>query len=746
MGINRKKRGLKGFDPKKLDTYSKRKAFLEKDFQLALDSMKNRSINFDFTGDDLAMARNAHQVYRRSLEGDIKRHRQKILLDMYDKVQKKFSSIPGLNDNVWINFAHNETIFRNHYNLLDYNSSFRLGAAIWILEELYHAGKLEEAYPYLVYVGAKNSVPDSDNYIDTIFHPYIGRNLIQAMLVLLTNRYKFNSVDFKEYDVNNSIITDSVINNDTLCENYRKVLDLLPASSIERACNSFKSAVWDCLERNLKGMGYYIEKLNNYMDECVSRNKAGDPMFSSDLGIPKPEGFAILNQKRDDVFSLSSDSSYLNPNSAVKDIFTSVDCKIAIPVPDAPRFMGLLKHFDYLNKELSRFVWYFDYFLLLNRKGMEKEKLDSFIIDNVLSGFHIENPFEMCFALIYLLDSGDETPWLFRPGGTVMSYTYAMLPWAFSMQDEAENNADDLEKAEACVAFLSEDGKKEGCVDFYHSGRHGRNFAQILFKLCNVVVPFGSSDFYDESFEYIGKEDAGLARALADMAHIMDMGKFKAFLDPERSYMDISDESDEDSSEDKSAEDTKDSGKVLDNEQVSVESLQQEISRYKDEIKKLKRSFVLEKQRFSEKLSEQQEKNKVFQKERQELIDLRELVFNQENDVHAEGQQVVEVQEVSYPYETKKRTVVFGGHDSFLKVIKPMFPTVRFVDTKNISFSPEIIRKADIVWIQNNCISHPQFWNVIRIANQYDVQVRYFTNAGVERCAQQLVEADGLVG
>ena len=68
MGINRKKRGLKGFDPKKLDTYSKRKAFLEKDFQLALDSMKNRSINFDFTGDDLAMARNAHQVYRRSFK------------------------------------------------------------------------------------------------------------------------------------------------------------------------------------------------------------------------------------------------------------------------------------------------------------------------------------------------------------------------------------------------------------------------------------------------------------------------------------------------------------------------------------------------------------------------------------------------------------------------------------------------------------------------------------------------------
>ena len=35
------------------------------------------------------------------------------------------------------------------------------------------------------------------------------------------------------------------------------------------------------------------------------------------------------------------------------------------------------------------------------------------------------------------------------------------------------------------------------------------------------------------------------------------------------------------------------------------------------------------------------------------------------------------------------------------------------MDTENVSFSPEIIRHADVVWIQNNCISHSQYWNIV---------------------------------
>ena len=125
--------------------------------------------------------------------------------------------------------------------------------------------------------------------------------------------------------------------------------------------------------------------------------------------------------------------------------------------------------------------------------------------------------------------------------------------------------------------------------------------------------------------------------------------------------------------------------------------------------------------------------------EHRELADLRSLVFNRESQ-DPERTEKVEKQ-YSYPYQTKKRTVVFGGHDTFLKAFRPMFTNIRFVDA-GTTYSPEIIRNADVVWIQNNCISHPQYWSIVKNCKLAGVQMRYFGYASAEKCAEQLVTED----
>ena len=133
----------------------------------------------------------------------------------------------------------------------------------------------------------------------------------------------------------------------------------------------------------------------------------------------------------------------------------------------------------------------------------------------------------------------------------------------------------------------------------------------------------------------------------------------------------------------------------------------------------------------------------IYEREHRELADLREIVFNaQFADGSGEPEQPATVSEETYPYETAKRTTVFGGHDTFLKAIKPMLPNVRFIDSSYMTFSPEPVRNSDIVWVQTNCISHPMFWNVVKYAKQYGVQQRYFLYASAEKCADQVVEAD----
>ena len=129
--------------------------------------------------------------------------------------------------------------------------------------------------------------------------------------------------------------------------------------------------------------------------------------------------------------------------------------------------------------------------------------------------------------------------------------------------------------------------------------------------------------------------------------------------------------------------------------------------------------------------------------EHRELADLRELAYNLENNLFYDdnNEQATET-DIKFPYSPKLRTVIFGGHDSFLREIRQKLPDVTYVSTRLYNFDPSIIRNADVVWIQNNAISHSQYWRAIDIAKKYNVQLRYFTYASAHKCAITLAEWD----
>lgn len=117
----------------------------------------------------------------------------------------------------------------------------------------------------------------------------------------------------------------------------------------------------------------------------------------------------------------------------------------------------------------------------------------------------------------------------------------------------------------------------------------------------------------------------------------------------------------------------------------------------------------------------------------QELADLREIVFNRQFE-----QEEVEDTKIALPCRTKLRAVVFGGHDSWLREIKFKLPDVRFYGA-TLS-SPDVIRKADVVWIQTNAIAHKSFYGIIDLCRRYNKKVRYFKYASATKCAEQVVE------
>jgi len=173
-----------------------------------------------------------------------------------------------------------------------------------------------------------------------------------------------------------------------------------------------------------------------------------------------------------------------------------------------------------------------------------------------------------------------------------------------------------------------------------------------------------------------------------------------------------------------------------------VNSLKEEISALKQQVKSLNKTLaVSRREQFNEKVKYEQEL-KTLRLEHRELADLREIIFNQNDDPDGVARREIPEKSYSYPYITKKRTVIFGGHDSWLKAIKPMLPDCKFVDVDQYAFNQELIRNADVVWIQTNCMSHAQFSNVIGRIRQYGILVRYFGYSSAEKCAEQLVTED----
>ena len=122
-------------------------------------------------------------------------------------------------------------------------------------------------------------------------------------------------------------------------------------------------------------------------------------------------------------------------------------------------------------------------------------------------------------------------------------------------------------------------------------------------------------------------------------------------------------------------------------------------------------------------------------RDRSELSQLRETLFalrTKEN----QPEEILET-EIEFPWQTKRRIVTFGGHDTWRKAIRPMLPDVRFFDREML---PDInaVKSADVVWIQPNALSHPFYYRVIDMARKENIPIRYFGFASARKCAEQL--------
>ena len=329
----------------------------------------------------------------------------------------------------------------------------------------------------------------------------------------------------------------------------------------------------------------------------------------------------------------------------------------------------------------------------------------------IMQDFYVDDPYGMLAAALIMLDDGDDLMWLYGISVPLFEISFNELPWVnvtFESDASIQNMTPGRQDTYRCryeSKMLGEEAWK-------------LNIAQLVYQQTKAVLPrnlhrYQPGEKYLEDYGLDQKEIAGL-QALLSMSGDQAERIF--------SMLDIMDVFNSGEGEE---------------EKETDETPQIDISQLKKEISELKhRNHTLEQK--LQKMNLEAEENKRSQAEEQkELTSLREAVFA----LHQEEEESPE-ETIAFPYEVKKKTLVFGGHPSFISGMQKLLTgKITFIDT-NKGFTASIIKDADVIFLQTNAMSHSAYYRIMHEARRCENHLEYFVAAGLKSCAGQVIKAD----
>ena len=334
------------------------------------------------------------------------------------------------------------------------------------------------------------------------------------------------------------------------------------------------------------------------------------------------------------------------------------------------------------------------------------------------------DPYEMCFALLMLIEGGSDFPWLCGLNFCMLTEVTNRFPWAYNEYSEFD---DDIwfpdEEQQSLLNTVSSVCKNAWYVQKYHEKDDTitRSIAQILYEETGCLLP-RDLDKYESLRKKLRKYglSAKDTSTILTMMAVLGQGKRQMVTPP----LDIWGETPS-----LPEEDEEPTEKPVETDKAESE-----------DIKRLRAALHDAERSSRDARKELLAVKENAAREHRELADLRSLIFSLQQEQSDEPDDAVD--ESRFPYEVQRETLVFGGHETWLKAIKPMLTgNVRFID-KDLIFDTGIIRHADIIWIQTNALSHSQYGRITDTARIFKKPIRYFTNASATICAEQLMEED----
>ena len=610
------------------------------------------------------------------------------------------------------------------YSHVEPTSHILSAAAIWVLDQIVD-GQYEED-PDEILSGWRRIfkyLPSDDTYFEKlnlldIWDSQYDYDLIYRLEYVLHYRDEPEKDDegFDRVLTSERLASGKVDYSTPARKNFQAIIDMIPQESIDRAVEHFEDAFWKWIDR------YYEQAIpmisacercdsaireeqirhNRIVDQicdmigradklrkkkqpapAVPKNINIAEMIRTPAVIKKPELEELLDRSMELAEKLD------NCAERIDDLYDSAN--------------EAYRNFRVLAMDMSR-----------TGRTLGYEDYGEFTPEP-MEPLHIENSYELCFALLYLIEQDNDLPWLYGAGCGLMAEVTEALPWGVYEYDEIEDEGGEITELPKSIKIPDWNERKYKLRnDFFP-----RSLAQILYEETGCILPRDLRLYNNKAkllMEYgiRGKDAAQMLILMSTMATVRRQTRV---LNPEN-YSHFGDIEGEEEDED--------------------DGLEKKCEEQKAEIKRL-RSALHDAEKGTREAKRELEKFKLESElERRELADLRELIFNQESIEEQESAPETDL----FPYTVQKKTLVFGGHDSWAKAIKPLLTgDIRFIE-KELSFDVGLIRNVDMIWIQPNAMPHTMYYRIIDNARSCKKPVRYFTYASAVKCAEQLVEAD----
>ena len=612
--------------------------------------------------------------------------------------------------------------------------------ALWILDQLSFEEKLDRLKQFL---------PDDTDGINAIElsdfeHPSYDRFLIRALVYVLKYR---NKGLINESGINNGIIEQKKeINTGKLKEeyplrySYESIISLLDQDTVKKAVGEYRRDVF-------RFMNLYIDAYELLWKDFPDFI-AGDSHDDLKQLVSRESISSIVRDIRENIGkggTLKDDSILKRRMMPLVCLTYNFNCSI---LSDENR---------YLDFERTGF------------SDRRKEKIIS-LRDKILD-MDVRDPYDTAFAVFYQFDNDDDWVWLinvtffllktalsqtpdyylkYSKTGNVALKTetsvydriYDKFTWMSDadsamteeeFKETMENLSFDILRTSLEIRREEQDDETDGEYeylfedDFEEDDELGElytkeNFVQKLYSYTGIMFPRIASmcdkNSYDDFIDSIDDDESvDKKQLLVLLLHMMNAREKQFYELLSDTYANYNDDSDI--------------------------NLEEDIEQYKEKVREQKKQINNLKQLLhgeTKKLSQIREKYENSHSEeellRQELADLREIVFIMNS---GSGDQSESPAGISFPYPVKDRKIVsFGGFSNWINSMKKYLPDVKFISPDVIP-NIELIRHAEEIWIQTNCISHSTFYRIVNAAGENKKRIHYYKYQSAQKCAEQIV-------